>query len=238
MVHETAQEPGKKPALMLAVLVHLALALALFLGVQWKTEHAAVEVELWSATPRPATAPAPVAAASRQTAEPAPKPEVKPAKKPDIAIRDDDKKKPEPEKKKSPEAEKKPPKPDFRAMLEEELKETRQTNQANEREARLQARLGAEQRAAGLSAWGNKIGAKIRGNIVLPLGLQGNPEAVFEITLLPTGEVMGVRLKQSSGNAALDIAIERAIQKSSPLPKPDDPAAFQRVLEIRHRPFE
>ncbi|MGE5946171.1 MAG: TonB C-terminal domain-containing protein, partial [Betaproteobacteria bacterium] len=44
--------------------------------------------------------------------------------------------------------------------------------------------------------------------------------------------------KRSSGNAGLDTAIERAILKSSPLPKPDDPALFQRVLEIKYRPIE
>jgi colicin import membrane protein len=78
----------------------------------------------------------------------------------------------------------------------------------------------------------------VRGNIVLPPGIQGNPEAIFEVSQLPSGEVLDVRQKRSSGNPALDSAIERAIRKSSPLPKPDDPALFQRTLEIRYRPFE
>ncbi|WP_369684512.1 TonB C-terminal domain-containing protein [Azovibrio restrictus] len=47
-----------------------------------------------------------------------------------------------------------------------------------------------------------------------------------------------MRLKRSSGNGALDAAIERALLKSSPLPKPDDPAVFQRILEIKYRPHE
>ena len=34
------------------------------------------------------------------------------------------------------------------------------------------------------------------------------------------------------------LAIERAILKSSPLPKPDDPSLFRRDLEIKYRPFE
>ena len=53
-----------------------------------------------------------------------------------------------------------------------------------------------------------------------------------------TGEVLEVKLRRSSGIGSLDAAIERAILKSSPLPKPDDPALFQRTLEIKYKPFE
>ncbi len=74
--------------------------------------------------------------------------------------------------------------------------------------------------------------------MIVPPGIQGNPEAIFELNQLPSGEVLAVKLKKSSGNGGLDAAIERAILKSSPLPKPDDPALFQRTLEIKYRPFE
>ena len=37
---------------------------------------------------------------------------------------------------------------------------------------------------------------------------------------------------------ALDAAIERAIRKSDPLPKPEDPNAFHRELNITFKPFE
>jgi colicin import membrane protein len=49
-----------------------------------------------------------------------------------------------------------------------------------------------------------KIRGKVRGNIVLPPNIQGNPEAIFEVNQLPTGEVLDVKLKRSSGNAGLD----------------------------------
>ena len=78
----------------------------------------------------------------------------------------------------------------------------------------------------------------MRGNIVLPPNIQGNPEAIFEVNQLPSGDVLDVRLKRSSGNPSLDAAIERAILRSSPLPKPDDPAMYQRTLEIKYRPIE
>ena len=51
-----------------------------------------------------------------------------------------------------------------------------------------------------------------------------------------TGEVLTVRKRKPSGNAAYDDAVERAIAKSSPLPQPDDRSVFQRQLELRFRP--
>ncbi|MCM2289309.1 MAG: TonB C-terminal domain-containing protein [Sulfuritalea sp.] len=83
-----------------------------------------------------------------------------------------------------------------------------------------------------------RIRGKIRGNIVLPPDIKGNPEAIFEVTQLPSGEVLTVRLKRSSGNAALDAAVERAILKSSPLPKPQQAELFERSLELRYRPLD
>ena len=103
-------------------------------------------------------------------------------------------------------------------------------------EARAEQTAAA--RSRGFADYAGKIRGKIRGNTVLPQAIQGNPEAVFEVTQLPSGEVISVRLKKSSNNPNLDAAIERAILKSSPLPKPDQPELFQRVLEIRYKPFE
>ena len=83
-----------------------------------------------------------------------------------------------------------------------------------------------------------KIRGKIKGNIILANDPTGNPEAVFEVNQLPTGEVIDVRLTKSSGNPAYDQAVERAILKSSPLPKPDTPEIFQRRLTLKFRPIE
>ena len=73
---------------------------------------------------------------------------------------------------------------------------------------------------------------------MLPPDIKGNPEAIFDVVQLPTGEVMSVRLRKSSGHRAYDAAVERAILKSSPLPKPDRPERFQRNLEIKFRPLD
>ena len=59
---------------------------------------------------------------------------------------------------------------------------------------------------------------------------------VWRDVVLPTGEVLTLRKRQSSGHAAYDDAVERAIMKSSPLPLPDDRAVFRRDLELKFRP--
>ena len=76
----------------------------------------------------------------------------------------------------------------------------------------------------------------MRGNWILPQDLQGNPEAIFLVTQLPTGEVLLIKLLKSSGNPAYDAAVERAILKSSPLPLPSDQALFDRELKLTFRP--
>jgi colicin import membrane protein len=84
----------------------------------------------------------------------------------------------------------------------------------------------------------DKIRAKVKGNVVLPQDLPGNPEAIFDVVQLPTGEVLSAKLRKSSGSKAYDEAVERAILKSSPLPRPDRPELFERNLVLRFRPQE
>jgi colicin import membrane protein len=115
-------------------------------------------------------------------------------------------------------------------MAQRLAQETQRAEQA--RLSSLMAQEGARAAAAGPSRQGPPggdidkyraaIAAKVRGNLLRPPGLSGNPEAVFEVDQLPSGEVLNVRLKRSSGVPALDEAIERAIRRSSPLPLPDE----------------
>jgi len=162
--------------------------------------------------------------------------------------------KPEPKKPEPPKSEPKkpePPKPEVKSesktpdfineMLKREAAERSPRPSASQQMTKLAA-AEAEQRAAagrkGLQDYAAKIRGKVRGNIVLPPNIQGNPEAIFDVNQLPGGEVLEVRLRKSSGNSSLDAAIERAIRKSSPLPPPDDPAHFRRDLEIKYKPIE
>jgi colicin import membrane protein len=109
---------------------------------------------------------------------------------------------------------------------------------AQERADAIAREANAKARARAEGDYVAKIRSKIRGNIILATDPPGNPEAVFEVNQLPTGEVLDVRLVKSSGNVAYDQAVERAILKSSPLPKPDQADLFQRRLTLRFRPGE
>lgn len=156
--------------------------------------------------------------------------------------------KPEPKVEKKPEP-KVPPKPDNR--LEQELqdkllKESLQrdsderTRLMASQEAELMAKAAADgARIKARESWAGRISAAVKKNVVLPPGVTGNPLAVVSISLLPDGsvDVKETVLRQSTGNTALDEAILRAIVKSSPLPKPEDPAAFVRKLELKFRPL-
>lgn len=262
MILDRPDEPGRKYALAFTVLVHAGLMALLFFGVQWKRSAPEVmEVELWSAMPQPATyvpPPPPPEPEVKPETKPTPKVEPKPAppppKAPEIVTKQDKKpepKKPEPPKPEPPKPEPKKPEPKvepkkpeaprvdpFKEMLEREEK---QRNAANV-QAKLNAAADAEQRASaskrGLATWSDKIKQKIRGNLVPPPGLTGNPVAIFSVTQLPSGEIIDVRLKRSSSFPAYDTAIERAVWKSSPLPKPENGALFERVLDLTFCPDE
>ena len=231
----------------LSAAVHIVLALVLFLGVRWQSSPPdTIEVDLVDAPPPP---PAPVVEAPKPPPPAPPKvePELKPPPpvvKPDIVEREKPKPKPKPEPKK---VEAKPkPDPTLQKRMQEQLAAEQRAldQQRAERElreliARQQAEAARKASAARASALGeyiSKIQAKVRGGWILPQDLQGNPEAIFLVVQLPTGEVLSTKLLKSSGNPAYDTAVERAILKSSPLPLPSDRSLFARELKLTFRP--
>ena len=234
------REPAFLRSFILAALMHALLISVMFLGVRFQSRAPdIVEVELWEPPP-----PAPPQPEVKPEPPPPPPPKVEPekpvTKAPDIAIH----KKPEPKPKPKPKAE--PPKRDrdFEKRMREQLAmEQKAVDQqdAERRERELKALIAkreADARSRAQAAWVDKIRAKIRGNIILPRDVPGNPEAVYDVALLPTGEVLSVKQMRSSGNAGYDDAVYRAILKSSPLPKPDNAALFERRLELRFRPLD
>ncbi len=248
------QEPGKVPSVVLAVLVHVLLAVFLFFGVHWQSRQPeAVMVELWASPPAPVTEKVEPAPEIKPEVKPEPKPEPRPEPKPEpkavekaveppkpvIAIEKKKELKKEPPKKELPKKE--PSKlnldrsKDIRAQLE---RETATLNQQLEKDRILDQmkRDAAMSAARADAAYISRLKGKIKSNIVLPPDIAGNPEAIFDVVQLPTGEVMSAKLRKSSGHKAYDDAVERAILKSSPLPRPDRPEQFQRGLEIKFRP--
>jgi colicin import membrane protein len=196
---------------------------------------------------------------------PPPKPEVKAEPKPDIALKEKQEKerklreqelerKKELEHKKELERKKEDEAKKLKAQQLAEVKkkddEKRKAAEQQEQERRKEDELKrlAEQkdqaaRAAAASAssraidaWRRLIEDKIRRNIVEPPNLQGNPQVEFDVVQIPGGEVLSVRMTKSSGQPSYDSAVERAINKASPLPPPPEPGLFVRELHLIIRP--
>jgi len=119
---------------------------------------------------------------------------------------------------------------DFKAQADREKAARDAQQRASQAEAAAVSRAEAD--------YIRRIQAKVKGNVTLPPDLAGNPEAVFEVVQLPTGEIIDAVLRKSSGVRAYDEAVQRAIQKSSPLPRPDRPELFQRSLTLKFRPLD
>lgn len=234
-------DPGRVASFLLAAAMHLALFAVLVFGVRWQNRPPeAVEVELWNepvaeqlqTEPKPVPAPEPVVTKSEAVipkpdiAEKAPPPKPAPKLEPKPFL------KPEPLKPKVDETRKR--------MREELARE--QASVAIDREQRqIRDQLANDAAAArnkAIADWVNKVKAKIRGNMLLPPAIKGNPEAIFDVVQLPTGEVLSAKVRKTSGHQALDDAIERAILKSSPLPRPERSESVPRAFELKYRPLD
>lgn len=130
-------------------------------------------------------------------------------------------------------------------LQEEERKRVRdalkQQAKVAEEQRVAQEMADSERRAAAAAAiriqrqideYTARIRSAIREKVVLPPGIDGNPQAVFEVKLLKNGTVSSVKLFKSSGMAAYDRAVERAIEQAQPLPVPDDLDLFQQMRDL------
>lgn len=252
----SATRRDKNKARMLALAMHAAFIVLLVFGVSWqKKPETPVIADLWSTLPpmqqpkidlpppEPPPAPKP---APRVEPPPVPKAAPAPVAKPDIALK---KKEKEKEKKAEPKAE--PKKADDKAAREKKEAEARK---AAEREAHdkkiLEIERAAEAKAAAEKAAADRarasemqkyvagIQSKVWARVALPQDLQGNPEAEFVVSLLPGGELLNVTMRKSSGNAAYDAAIERAIRQAQPfaVPSGDDFQRYFRQFPMTFRP--
>lgn len=124
---------------------------------------------------------------------------------------------------------------EFERQMREEL--DAESSQLNAMQ--LRAKAGRQQRV--VRDFQERIRAKIRNALVLPQNLKGDAEVVFQVSLLPNGEVLRVTLLRTSGQPLYDSAVERAIFKASPLPLPKERDAaqpFREGLTLKFRPSE
>jgi colicin import membrane protein len=242
---EEREDPGRGASWILAAAMHAVLLVVLLFGVRWQSRPPEeVAIQLWEPPPPAVEAPKP--APEPPQVRPAPQKPEPVVEKPDIVEKKAPPPKPKPEPKKAevkpvPKPEPLKPKVDDVRRMQQQLAQE-QNALAIERERQQikdqLARDAAASSARALADWAAKVRAKVRGNIVLPPAINGNPESIFDVVQLPTGEVLSVKLRKSGGNAALDDAIERAILKSSPLPRPDRNETAPRAFELKYRPLD
>ncbi|TAN75075.1 MAG: cell envelope integrity protein TolA [Gallionella sp.] len=222
-------EPYRLPAGILAVAVHGAFFALLYFGFTWQTQPVAtMSVELWQSLPTAAVEPPP-APKIEEVVQPAQPEEV--VVKPEIVL---------PAKKKieiKPVAPKPVvPKPEAQKTVATKPVERKPDSSAADQQAARERAERAEQAAAVgrvVDEYKAKIQSKVRSYIVMPPDVAKDARAEFLVTVLPGGTVLNPRLLKSSGNAAYDDAVERAILKSQPLPLPPDAAMFNRFRELK-----
>lgn len=248
-----APEKGSGPAFALSLLAHVVLFIAIAFMVRWKSEPVGtVTAELWSLPPAAVQQPAPVPPPPRPApVEPPPPPEPEP-RKADIVI---EPKKTPPPPKLEPKKVEPPPPPKVEPKKVEppkkddsKLKKLEAERQAAAAKATLdrvlaQAGPGARPAAAGglSDAYAAQINSCIRPHIIFNVPEGTKPRqfiAEFEVTLLPTGEQAGApKLLKASGLAAYDQAVERAIRRCDPFPRPKE-GAVPRSIPLIFDPVE
>ena len=158
----------------------------------------------------------------------------------DIAVsvqkKNDLKPKPEQDKQKEFEKEKKLAKQQAQAKQQEQ--EVRDSEAVRQAQIDRLKNLGAssanpvdavsETRSSGrpsdsyLSKLRNRVKPNITFSEAQMQSVKGNPAAEVEVICSPSGQIMGMKLTQSSGNAAWDQAVMAAIEKTTQLPRDEN----------------
>lgn len=229
--------------------MHLVFLALLVFGVTWqkRIEPQANIVDLWANLPAPPKVelppPQPELKPEVKPPEPPPvKPVAKPEiAKPDIAMKEKAMKEKAEKERRALEAKKEADKKraaDVKAAQKLQQEKEAAAKAAQEQQKALQdlAQQQASAQARLRSEYIERIRSRIKGFILLPPNLQGNPEVEIDVIQIPGGEVLSVKLRRSSGVSAYDSAVERAILKASPLPSPPKPELFERELNLKFRP--
>ena len=248
-------------AAILAIAVHVTFVLFLIFSVNWQNRKPEpVTAELYVPPAAEKIEPAKPPPEPPKPEPPKPQVEAKPPPveppKPDIALKEKqerarkeqaERERKEKEKQAAERREVERREAEKKEQLEKRLAEARerQAREAEALKAQAQRERQAQEKIAAAGArvkadadYIRRIQAKIRGNVVVPPDMPGNPEAIFDVVQLPSGEIIDVQLGKSSGVRAYDEAVQRAILKSSPLPRPDSPDMFRRGLTLKFRPLD
>ena len=116
------------------------------------------------------------------------------------------------------------------AKAKAEADAKRREAQRKEQIDRMLGQAGGSGNSAGNAAansgpsasYGGRVAARIKPNVVLADPISGNPRAEVEVRADEDGKIVSRRLIKSSGNAAWDQAVLRAIDRTGTLPRDTD----------------
>ena len=253
---------GTSAGVVMSLGVHAALLAALAGVVQWRTQSPVVAAaELWASVPEVAAAPPPAAApvpvpapapAPVPAPAPAPPPAAQAPKPPDIAT-EQARQRAERERQEREQREQRERQASAAERQRRERAAQQEREQAEATERARQEQLRRMMQSAGTSggspagtaardaapsaSYLARLATLIRGNSVFSGEVSGNAPAEVEVRTAAGGTILSRRLLKSSGNAAWDDAVLRAIDRTAKLP-PDTDGRVPSLLIIAFRPKE
>jgi colicin import membrane protein len=121
---------------------------------------------------------------------------------------------------------------------ETEAKARAEAEAKRKAEAEVKARAEEEARqravAAAINQYTALIHDRVRRNWRLPANWRGL-SCVVRVNLIPGGDVVSVRIVQSSGDPVFDRSVESAVFQAAPLPVPSEPHLFDAFREFNFR---
>ena len=131
-----------------------------------------------------------------------------------------------------------------REAAERQAREQAEQRRRQQAESELQQQLALEAernaaRDAGLlDQYTRMLENKIKQHWDRPLSARPGIDCVVAVVQLPTGDVVSARVARCNGDEAVRRSIERAVMDASPLPRPPNPALFERNLNVSFKPDE
>ena len=140
------------------------------------------------------------------------------------------------------EAEKKAEEVRKKKEAEELRRKQLEAKQKAEAEAQMRETMAAEEarnaaeRSGLLAQYIALIGQKIERNWIRPPSARPGLECVVQVTQIPGGQVVAVKVVRCNGDDAVIRSVEAAVYQASPLPEPADASLFERRLQLVFKP--
>ena len=131
-----------------------------------------------------------------------------------------------------------------KAREAEQAKAAREARLRGEREAALRKALESEEEGEAFARSGivdeykAMLTQTIERNWIKPPSARQGLQCTLHVTQAPGGTVIDVKIGECNGDQAVRESVANAVYRSSPLPAPRDPRAFERQLVMVFKPTE